>query len=282
MLIFLPLTLCIQCIISTCTHVHVHIHRTIHVSHSCNYTHTHISQELFADIAVIKGNLCDNLSQLFSHAVDTICNAPLVKPQSVLRRFSWCIFATCCERIPIEKESLQWVSEYSAVTRQLGQVLQASTKLKCLGKETVLSVNVPLLVNFFWLLIVAEIVDRFSTMISSFFPDDSSLSPEPSDSTLVLSDRARCFQWVHKVKDIFCFWREKFSSKTIMYQEIEMYHVHQKEIYKLAETLQSHTLVLSESGVTSVKNIFLQHFEELNMILIKYIPGSTDAKWYVS
>ena len=72
-----------------------------------------------------------------------------------------------------------------------------------------------------------------------------------------------------------------FSSKTIMYQEIEMYHVHQKEIYKLAEVLQSHSSVLSDSDVASVKCLFLQQFEKLNMILIKYIPGSTDAKWYV-
>lgn len=60
-----------------------------------------------------------------------------------------------------------------------------------------------------------------------------------------------------------------------------MYHEHREEIYKLAEVFQDRSLAVSDSDVASLKMLFLQQFEKLNMILIKYIPGSTDGKWYV-
>ena len=128
----------------------------------------------------------------------------------------------------------------------------------------------------------AELAITFLKPINIFlFFLDGTSSAEQSVSTLAVSDHARYFQWVNKVKDIFLFWKKKFSSHNIMHQEIEMYHEHREEIYKLAEVFQDRSLAVSDSDVASLKMLFLQQFEKLNMILIKYIPGSTDGKWYV-
>ena len=162
------------------------------------------------------------------------------------------------------------------MTRQLGQVLQTSSRQNQPGNYY----NYTLYCLYRAIILYTGIAKHFH--VTNYyivnFSDESS-SSQPSDSTLALSDQERYFEWVLKVKDIFLFWKEKFSSHIIMHQEIEMYHVHREEIYKLAEVLQDRTLAVSDSDVASVKNLFLQQFERLNMILIRYNPGSTDAKW---
>ena len=63
----------------------------------------------------------------------------------------------------------------------------------------------------------------------------------------------------------------------INYDEIIMYANHQSQLERLCKTLGASSAIVKDTETT--KNEFLIAVEQLNILLIKYIPGKPDAKW---
>ena len=78
------------------------------------------------------------------------------------------------------------------------------------------------------------------------------------------------------VQGVLLKWKEMFIQQECNYDEIVIYTSRQPQIKHLDQIFcVSSTIVDAQA----VKNTFLNDFEQLNVLLIKYIPGQPDAKW---
>ena len=86
----------------------------------------------------------------------------------------------------------------------------------------------------------------------------------------------RYFDWVRDVQGVLLKWKEMFIQQECNYDEIVIYTSRQSQIKHLAQTFCVSSAIVDAQAV---KNTFLNDFEQLNVLLIKYIPGQPDAKW---
>ena len=71
-------------------------------------------------------------------------------------------------------------------------------------------------------------------------------------------------------------WKDRFIQQECNYNEIFIYTNHQSQMERLGQTFCVSSAIVDAQAV---KNKFLNVFEQLNVLLIKYIPGQPDAKW---
>ena len=72
-------------------------------------------------------------------------------------------------------------------------------------------------------------------------------------------------------------WHQRFNEQQVNYDEILFYATHQQKLEKLRQTICAFSPILKDTK--SMKSTFLSTFEELNVLLIRYIPGQLDTKW---
>ena len=65
----------------------------------------------------------------------------------------------------------------------------------------------------------------------------------------------------------------------INYDEIITYTRHQQLVKYLAETVCVTSVIVDSQDIDIMKNNLLNAFEQLNVLLIRYVPGQPDAKW---
>ena len=82
-----------------------------------------------------------------------------------------------------------------------------------------------------------------------------------------------------QVQAILLEWKLKFVEQRINYDEILMYMSQQSQLECLAQIMCASSAIVESQEAQAVKNTFLTAFEQLNIHLIKYIPGQPDAKW---
>jgi len=82
---------------------------------------------------------------------------------------------------------------------------------------------------------------------------------------------------MHQVQAVLSEWHQRFNEQQVNYDEILFYANNQKELEKLLQTICTSSLVVEDTQ--SMKNMFLSAFEQLNILLIKYIPEKADTKW---
>ena len=89
----------------------------------------------------------------------------------------------------------------------------------------------------------------------------------------------RYFEWVAEIQHALQYWSNKFQLQNINYGEVLLYASHYVKVAALGQSLCASSLVVDASSVQQVKTTFLQDFELLNALLLRYIPGIPDAKW---
>ena len=73
-------------------------------------------------------------------------------------------------------------------------------------------------------------------------------------------------------------WNDKFEQEQVNYNEILTYTSQQPQLVRLGKTLCASSVVVDSQNTENIKNKFLNAFEQLNVLLIKYIPGKPHAK----
>ena len=76
-------------------------------------------------------------------------------------------------------------------------------------------------------------------------------------------------------------WKQKFMKQQINYDEILAYANQQSLLENLAQIVCASSGIVDTQDTISVKTLLLNTFEQLNIVLIKYIPGNPDAKWCI-
>ena len=74
-------------------------------------------------------------------------------------------------------------------------------------------------------------------------------------------------------------WKQKFMKQLTNYKEMKIYTSHQSQLENLAQTIWASSVIVDTQEVQPMKNMFLNAFEQLNNLLIKYTPGQPDTKW---
>jgi len=87
----------------------------------------------------------------------------------------------------------------------------------------------------------------------------------------------RYFAWIDHVQGVLSEWHQRFNEQQVNYDEILFYANHQKELEKLCQTICASFPIVEDTQ--SMKNTFLSAFEQLNILLIKYIPEKAGTKW---
>lgn len=82
-----------------------------------------------------------------------------------------------------------------------------------------------------------------------------------------------------KIHSCLQSWSDKFYLRSVGYDEIDLYSSNHDNLITLGDTLCSSSLIVKVEEVDKIKKNFLEIFEILNVLLLRYIPGQPSAKW---
>ena len=89
----------------------------------------------------------------------------------------------------------------------------------------------------------------------------------------------RYFDWIHQVQTALLRWSYKLKKEQINLFEIIIYASHQPQLQHIGETVCASSIIVDNQDAEAANNKFLKSSEQLNVLLIKYIPGQHDIKW---
>lgn len=84
------------------------------------------------------------------------------------------------------------------------------------------------------------------------------------------------FTWIQEIHKVMSSWKKKLSTNEANYDEIHMYTLNQDDIHRIAQHVSATDLVISTKNL---KKTFLEKFEEMNILLLKYVPGDSKHDW---
>ena len=87
------------------------------------------------------------------------------------------------------------------------------------------------------------------------------------------------FGFVRRVQAVLLEWRQKFLWQQINHDEILTYANKRHLLEHLAQTVSALYTIVDSQDILKVKKNLEFAFEQLNFLLIMYIPGQPDAKW---
>lgn len=184
------------------------------------------------------------LKLLLKNCVETICaNLDSLSDISSRLEFCWGVVGSCCAKMPVS-DSLEWAKSYYHIIDQLGRIYSVFCKAQTLE-------------------------DTKSVLNDETMPADVAQSS--------CEGVKEFFGWLSRAQQALAVWREKFTSKKINYDEIMLY----TEVYSLlnraATSISANSLVVDAQYVQAIRTDFLQAFELLNIMLIRYIRDHPEA-----
>ncbi len=84
----------------------------------------------------------------------------------------------------------------------------------------------------------------------------------------------RYFEWIQTIQHILQTWNCKIKLKQVTIDDILLYASCFNEVAKICAVLHADTLVVDSSLIDELKLSLEEQFENLNILLLKYIPGN--------
>ena len=89
----------------------------------------------------------------------------------------------------------------------------------------------------------------------------------------------RYFEWVRQVQIVVVTWQRKVQEKELNYDDILLYALFQNGMEPIGLAIGAISTVIEPHVISEQKNNFLQLFEQLNVLLLRYIPGKPEVNW---
>lgn len=89
----------------------------------------------------------------------------------------------------------------------------------------------------------------------------------------------RYFVWVREIQSALKEWQDILLHYKANYDQVLLYASNLTHLFSLGNTFCAASLVYDAQDIDQMKTDFLSQFETLNVILLKYIPDTPDAKW---
>ena len=90
---------------------------------------------------------------------------------------------------------------------------------------------------------------------------------------------SRYFQWVYRLQALLLEWKKNFEEQEVNYDEIVTYMSQHSQLKNLGQAICASSAIVDAKYTQDAQKMFVNGFEQLNILLIKYIPGQPDAKW---
>jgi len=88
------------------------------------------------------------------------------------------------------------------------------------------------------------------------------------------------FTWIQKIHEVMLTWKKRLDNKDANYDEMHLYTQKQDYIQRIAQNVSAATgLVISAENLVHLRKTFLEKFEELNILLLKYVPEDSKLGW---
>ena len=98
----------------------------------------------------------------------------------------------------------------------------------------------------------------------------------PEDISRSLSETVKYFEWVKSAQGVLHHWHTRLDGHTVNYDDILHYQQQKPFFQELSQRLFARRLVVDES---KSKQHFENRFEELHILLLRYIGNEPDGKW---
>ena len=149
----------------------------------------------------------------------------------------------CCTRIPVTSSTFGWVDVYLTIIWQFGDIYLQSFASHSL-EQTILLDELP-----------RNVLKNPSTSVK------------------------RYFSWIKEIHNVLLTWKTKLNNNDANYDEIHVYSLKQHYIHWIAQHVSATSLVISTEKLIVLKKAFLEKFEELNILLLKYVSGDSKLGW---
>ena len=183
------------------------------------------------------------------HAIEaavTILNTDQIwttREPDVRQKFCLDFMNTCCAQVQVSTTSFTWVMQFPYVIRKAGEMFHHYSQRNSRR----------------------DIVLR-------------ELPPKVGANTS--SSVIKYFTWVQNLHMILFFWKEKLDTQTANYDDIHFYAQNISGIERVATAVSVQSLVVPEGHVSSLKNTYLQQYEKLNLLLIRYVrTDDPEKRW---
>ena len=187
------------------------------------------------------------LQPSWNHAIGAAVNCLksastwIQKEPSFRQMFCLQFVNTCFSKIQADSSAFDWVEEYSTIIHHLGDVYCSYA-----GRSN-------------------------QTILSDVLPQSVSRNP----STVV----KEYFLQIQKIHQILALWKTKLDNNAANYDEIHMYMQKWQYIHEIAQHVSASDVVISQGNLKDIKKAFPAKFEDLNILLLKYVPGDSKPAW---
>ena len=102
-------------------------------------------------------------------------------------------------------------------------------------------------------------------------PDIRSCSPEAR----------KYYEWVQQIHGVFSHWNHKLQTLAANHDDMLNLARNYPSIHKVAKAVYAIYIIVSDEHIGKMRTTYLQDFEKLNLLLLRYVPEVPRAKWYV-
>ena len=162
-------------------------------------------------------------------------------------RFCWGVVATFCERIQPMQDSFQWAESHANVIEKLGEIYGLYCQRQNFKHES-------------------ECI-----LQDELRPDICRCPPEAR----------KYYVWIQQIHNIFSDWNHKLLLLATNHDDMLNLACSHSSICKVAKAICAMSKIIPVEHIATMKNTYLQNFEELNLLLLRYVPEVPRAKWYV-
>lgn len=155
----------------------------------------------------------------------------------------------------------------------------------CLDFVNACCTRIQIISAFDWVEIYPSIIEQFGAIYSKQYYDKMSVKQVLQDelpqriSESSSNSVKKYFSWIQKVHHVLSSWKTKLSENDANYDEIHLYTQRRQCIQSIARHVSATSLVMSAENLTVLKNTFVKKFDELNFLLLKYVPEDPNFGW---
>ena len=188
----------------------------------------------------------EQLRSILGISVNTICqDLKWFGPLSPRKKFCWCVVGAICNKFMLTAENFDWIHKCQTVINQLGVIFNTYCNSRKLFNE--------------------------SCLLSDSTPDEVLSCP--------WEDVKKYFGWVQNVQNVLRFWYTKFFNSNVNYDELLQYASNNVILNTLGRAVCATMFVMDMQDISQIKDTYNANFEQLNIYLLRYVPGHPEAKF---
>ncbi len=124
--------------------------------------------------------------------------------------------------------------------------------------------------------ILFKLVEVYGAAIKQY-KDDAALRALPSKDSA--PSTRQYFHLIERIHKILTSWKSMIEGRSANYDFILEYKRQHKHIHSLVKAMSANGLIVNVHEAVDARQSFLEHFESMNQLLIKYIRDNPNAGW---